>query len=131
MAGAFRSADGLFSSPTTVTPIYNLTMQCRPGTSPCTFTTTAAGPTCTHENDVGVFCPAAENATVCTTGDMRLAGDAAAQEISREGRVEICLNNRWGTICDDSWDERSINFVCNSLFNTSSESGVICIYLHR
>ncbi|CAI8032266.1 Deleted in malignant brain tumors 1 protein [Geodia barretti] len=35
----------------------------------------------------------------------------------REGRVEICINNQWGTICDDSWDERGVNLVCSALYN--------------
>ena len=33
----------------------------------------------------------------CTDGQLRLVGGANI----REGRVEICINNAWGTICDD------------------------------
>ena len=35
---------------------------------------------------------------------------------SNEGRVEICFNNAYGTICDDLWDEQAAAVVC-SAFN--------------
>lgn len=33
----------------------------------------------------------------------------------REGRVEICYNNTFSTICDDLWDELDARVVCNEL----------------
>ena len=138
ITGAFRSAEGLFGSPSSEGPFgspssegpfgspssegpfYVVDIQCPPARpTNCTFTTATPPGTCTHENDVGVFCPAAEGTpTLCATGDIRLAGGIQP----REGRVEICINNQWGTICDDSWNQHSVNFVCTSLYDQSSES---------
>lgn len=47
----------------------------------------------------------------CETGLIRLVGGAT----SFEGRVEICVNETWGTICNGMWDVSDANVVCRQL----------------
>ena len=56
----------------------------------------------------------------CREGDIRLAGGIN----SYEGRVEICLGNEYGTVCDQMWDVLDATVVCRQigLSNTGIES---------
>ena len=47
----------------------------------------------------------------CTHGELRLAGS----NIVTKGRVEICFNGVWGTVCDNGWSTVDANIVCNQL----------------
>ena len=47
----------------------------------------------------------------CSEGALRLVGGLDRSE----GRVEICLNDMWGTICDQMWDLTDAAVVCRQL----------------
>jgi len=47
----------------------------------------------------------------CTEGAVRLVGG----NNTGEGRVEVCMGNSFGTICDDLWNAPDASVVCRQL----------------
>ena len=56
-------------------------------------------------------CIHALSTVLCNDGDIRLEGGS----VEEEGRVEICINEVWGTVCDDSFTSVDANVVCGQL----------------
>ena len=74
---------------------------------------------CVHAEDVGIEC-----VPQCNNGDVRLVNGTTPSE----GRVEVCLNNGWGSVCDPSWTNADAMVVCNQL-NLQSTSKEIRVGL--
>ena len=50
------------------------------------------------------------------TGEIRLVdGDS-----ERDGRLEVCLNQRWGTVCNTGWSLPDSRVVCKQLGYSAS-----------
>ena len=47
----------------------------------------------------------------CSNGAVRLVGGSGPHE----GRLEVCINEAWGTVCSNGWDNTESNIVCNQL----------------
>lgn len=47
----------------------------------------------------------------CLYGQLRLSNGSEPNV----GRLEICINNKWGTICDDKWTHTNAQVACRQL----------------
>ena len=64
---------------------------------------------------------------MCERGDIILVGG----RWKSEGRVELCANNTWGTVCDDDWDVTDANVVCAQLgYSPSGEKDKCTVRVH-
>lgn len=65
-----------------------------------------------QQTDAGVVCQ--DNATVrsnCSDGDIELRDGSN----SLEGRVAVCLNGAWGTVCGNQFNQDVAEVICRQL----------------
>ena len=67
----------------------------------CSYASIITG--CNHSHDIAVNCK-----SMCTHGDLQLVSGS----LPSEGRVEVCVNGNWGTVCDDIWDRKDAEVAC-------------------
>ena len=64
----------------------------------------------------------------CQDGDVRLVGSQSVYE----GRVEVCLSQRWGTVTDDGWSTAEAQVVCKQLgYSSQGVLFFVVLELHK
>ena len=58
--------------------------------------------------------------TQCNHGDVRLVNGS----VPNKGRVEVCVNSIWGTVCDIRWGREEAEVVCRQLGYTPDSNFV-------
>ena len=103
----------------------------------CSYTITLSS---SHSNDISVRCSPGKKKSVkrylclievqysclpvsCSDGDIRLVGGGT----EREGRVEVCLDQRWGTVNGDGWSAPDSQVVCRQLGYLTASNNVFLV----
>ena len=64
--------------------------------------------------------------TGCLYGQLRLVNGSGPNV----GRLEICIDNNWGTVCDDLWTKaNNAQVVCRQL-GYSPDGKILLIFIH-
>ena len=64
-----------------------------------------------YGNSAGVACTNFHDFATCSDNDIRLVDGTAPNN----GRVEVCFDRTWGSVCDNSWGTKDARVVCRQL----------------
>ena len=65
------------------------------------------------------LCIVEDNQSTCQNGDVRLSDGGS----THQGRLEICYNGIWGSVCGHTWTSVEASVVCRQLgFNLTTTS---------
>ena len=65
----------------------------------------------------------------CIDYDIRLVNGSTVDPL--EGRVEVCINNAWGTICDTGFGINDAEVICRLLGHPFSGMYLyVCMYMY-
>ena len=86
-------------------------------------------PAISSPNDAAVVCQAQSTVfSNCSNGDIRLVNGTN----QLEGRLEICINNVWGTVCSQGFTADDADVVCNQTrLPYNGKSHYECIAKHK
>ena len=72
------------------------------------------------------------SAGFCSDGELRLGNRTDDyDDWTRRGRVELCINNAWGTVCDTSFSVPDALVTCNQLTGFQREGQCILLFRHH
>lgn len=63
----------------------------------------------------------------CLTGSVRLADQTIINE-TVEGRVEVCINQAWGTVCETGFGAEDAGTVCVAARGYKRNGKSLCIH---
>lgn len=66
---------------------------------------------------------------LCQDGDIRLVNGPPG--VNSSGRVEVCRNEVWGTVCDNGWSQADANLVCTELGYSRYSKCLMCIICYK
>ena len=59
--------------------------------------------------------------TDCTDGELRLVGGT----FNGTGRLEVCFQSHWGTVCDDLFNDTAAGVACRQLGYEAGSTSVL------
>ena len=64
----------------------------------------------------------------CSTGAVRVVGNQSLARGILVGRIEVCISNAWGTVCDDQFlNNIAAGVVCQQVGGFFREGKLLCL----